>query len=279
LKTAMWFRLLHSMIISCLLMGPATAVAQSPFCDNKASVDSAISSISQRFSYLSEDWQHACDSLLNICPDLDRVWQMKAMPAVKTGDWHACFSNLDHAIAFNTVRWLPYQAFLKCIFTKDYAGALADFNRSDTLVPGAGVMDHSFDFYRGLCGLGLKDYKTAFYYLQKDIERQEQHRGKDNVHYNSLYYWGLYHYLTGAHDKAEAVFRQCLKTYPQYPEPSYYLGMTLRAAGRKEEALGCFQKAKESLQAGYHSNEDSEFYVNYPYAIALREVEEQIARP
>lgn len=274
----MWYRLFRSCALMVLwLMQQNPVTAQIFRCEDEAATDSAISFISSHYSYTGREWQNACDSLLAVCPALDWVWQMKAMPYIKLGDWHSCFSNLAHAVALNPARWLPYQAFLKCIFAKDYKGALAEFNSCDTLRTGSGVMDHSFDFYKGLCCLGMKDYRGTRFYLGRDISVQEQARGKENVHYVSLFYWGLYHYLIKNYTVAEQHFRRCLKVYPQYPEPLYYLGLTLNSLKRKAEAAACFTKAKESLNAGYNSNEDQEFYVNYPFAIAMREVEEQLA--
>jgi len=273
----MWCKYLRSVLLVLVLANAAPARAQAPFCDDVAGIDSAINWIARNYSYTSQGWQDACDSLLTICPDLDQVWQMKAMPAVKTGDWQGCFSNLVHAVQINPGRWLPYQAFLKCMFSKDYAGALRDFQRCDTLISGGGLMDHSYDFFQGLCCLGLKDKQGALYFFKKDIERQERHRGKENVHYVSLFYWGLHHYLDGKYAEAESAFRRCLRIFPQYPEPSYYLGMTLKATGRAGKALACFRTAAESLLAGYHSNEDQEIYVNYPYAIGMQELKVQIA--
>ena len=272
----MWYKCLLSLFVAASLVPASPLRAQAPLCDNEKAIDSAIDWISRTYNYTGQGWQYACDSLLIICPRLDQLWQMKAMPGIKMGDWHGCFSNLVHAVDINPERWLAYQAFLKCIFAKDYAGALKDFQRCDTLNPGAGTMDHSYDFFKGICCLGMNDLKGAYTFLKRDIDNQEKRRGSDNVHHVSLYYWGMYHYFNGTHEEAIAVFRRCLKTFPQYPEPSFYLGMTLRKLGRESEALACFRTAGESLLAGYNSNEDQEFYINYPYAIALPDVEEQI---
>ncbi len=272
----MSYRYLLSLLVAITLASPYRSRAQAPFCDDEKGIDSAIHWISRTYSYTSQGWQDACDSLLVICPDLDQLWQMKAMPGIKTGDWNGCFSNLVHAVEIKPDRWLPYQAFLKCMFVKDYAGALRDFGRCDTVARGAGVMDHSYDFFKGLCCLGLKDYKGAYAFLKRDIDNQVKFRGKENVHYVSLYYWGIYHYINGTYPEAVEAFRQVLKIFPQYPEPSFYLGMVLRKQGKESEALSCFRTAKESLLGGYNSNEDQEFYVNYPFAIGMQEVDEQL---
>ncbi len=273
---AMLYRRLLSGFGLCLIC-LCPVKAQHAICNNAHARDSAIGHIGESYSYTSAGWQKACDSLLAVCPDLDQVWQMKAMPNIKMGNWEGCFSNLQHAVALNPKTWLAYQAFLKCLFAKDFRGALIDFRRCDTVVPGAGVMDHSYDFYRGLCYLGLKDYPTGLSLLKKDADRQAKAFGETNIHYVSVFYLGLAYFLNGQQDRAEVYLSQCLKSFPQYPEASYYLGMSFQARGRSKEAMACFRTAKTSLLAGYNSNEDQEFYVNYPFAISLREVEDQLS--
>jgi len=78
------FRL--SLMCVVMLVCPMFTRAQAPLCDNKKEIDNAINWISRTYDYTSLGWQNACDSLLGLCPDLDQVWQMKAMPAAKMGD-------------------------------------------------------------------------------------------------------------------------------------------------------------------------------------------------
>lgn len=261
------------LILSC---APFLSRAQAPFCDNEKQVDSAISWISRNYDYTSQGWQDACDSLLNVCPDLDQVWQMKAMPAVKMGDWFNCYSNLIHAVQLRPDRWLPYQAMLKCLFSKDYRGALKDFQRCDSMQKGGSTQDHSYNFYMGICCLGLKDLPKASQYLSQDISNQEKYRGKDNVHYVSLMYWGLCQLQNGDYEGAAAAFQRSLKVHPQYPEALYYFGMCRKAQKQIKQAASMFLQARASLQAGYHSNEDQEAYVNYPFSIGIKDVEDQM---
>lgn len=272
----MSLRFRRSILVLLLIAAPLIGGAQAPFCDNEKKIDSTINWISKTYDYTSQGWQDACDSLLGLCPDLDQVWQMKAMPAIKTGDWYNCYSNLVHAVEIRPAIWLPYQAMLKCLFTKDYRGALKDFQRCDSMQKGGATQDHSYNFYMGLCCLGLKDFSRAAMYLKRDIGDQEKYRGPANVHFVSLMYWGLCQLQSGDYEGARASFQRSLKAYPKYPEALYYLGVCRKAQGQAKEAHSHFYAARESLLQGNHSNEDQEFYVNYPFSIGVKECEEQM---
>lgn len=270
----MWSKYLLSLLAIFMLVAPGSA-QHSP-CNNPAWTDSAITHIQQGYSYTTQEWQLACDSLLAICPGLDQVWQMKSMPNIKAGNWEAAYAPLQKAVALNPQEWLPYQAFLKCIFSKDYEAALPEFEQCEKMISGAGVMDHSFDFFRGLCYLGLDSQARAILFLQKDISDQVRRRGKNNVHHVSLLYLGVAQWKAGRTLDAELTLRQCLGIYPQYPEANFYLGAVYAQTGKKVLAKACFLKSRQYLLEGYNSSEDQEFYVNYPFAIGNTDIDEAL---
>lgn len=271
----MWLKWLLSVSV-CVVLNSSSGWSQKRLCDDPAATDSAIHYIWQHHAYTTPQYQDACDSLLALCPELDQVWQMKAMPYIKLGNWEKCFAALEKAVVLNPRQWLPYQAFLKCIFTKDYEGAIPELKAADKLMPGSGTMDHSFDFFIGLSYLCLDSLEQAETYLGKDIGWQEKSRGKGNVHHVSLLYMGLCqlkmkHYLV-----AEKIFHQCLNIYPQYPEANYYMGELYALTGKKILAKAYFVKARQCYGQGYNSSEDQEYYINYPFAIGTTEANEAI---
>ena len=274
----MWQKLLLSTALCCMLFAGA-ALAQHALCEDQKAVDSMMHNIWRHHHDLfAEDYQIALDSLLAICPKVDYAWQQKSMPMSKTGNWQRSFDALKHAAALDPEQWLSYQAFIKCIFAKDYEGALPEFEACEKLIKGAGVMDHSFDFFRGLCYLCLDSLPQAALYLKKDVDGQEQHRGKGNVHHVSLFYWGICQLKMKKYLDAELTFRECVRIYPQYPEPNFYLGITYAATGKKVLAQAYFFKSKQYLGEGYNSGEDQEFYVNYPFAIGNEDVDDEVEK-
>ena len=270
----MCWKFLLSISVVYLLQSGSTN-AQVAFCDNEKAIDSAIHRI-YRFHYTSDDWQTACDSLLSICPKLDQVWQMKAMPNAKLGNWEACYKPLKNAVALNPKKWLSYQAFLKCVFTKDYEGAIIDFKEADKLAAGSGVMDHSFDFYLGLCYLRLDSLPAALKYFNADASYQEHRKGKGNVHPVSMFYLGICHLEMKHYALAEKCFNNCLKVYANYPEPNFYIAKQYILTNKKVLAKAYFVRAKKCLNEGYTSGEDQEYYVNYPYEITVSDIDEAL---
>lgn len=269
----MWQKFLLSVL---LLPAFHTGYAQKSLCTDPVAADSAITHIQRSYSYTSEAWQLACDSLLAQCPDLDQVWQMKAMPNIKLGNWEKAYGPLSHAVALNPEQWLSYQAFLKCIFSKDYEGALVDFEACEKLIKGAGVMDHSFDFFRGLSYLCLGDLPNATAFLKKDVDAQVKSRGAGNEHFVLLLYWGICLFKDGKVLEAELTFRKSLAIYPQYPETNFYLGSVYAKTGKTILAKAYYKKSRQYLNEGYTSGEDQEPYVHYPFAIGQSEIDEAL---
>lgn len=266
-----------------LLNGTATltltvfgATAPNTLCHNEQWRTEVTQHLFRHYYYPGPEWQHYCDSVLQICPDYDYLWQMKAMPAVKMGIYELAFASLSHAVVLNREKQLPYQAFLKCTFAKDYEGALLDFEESERMISGGGLMDHSFSFYKGLCYLGLNDPQKAVDELEKDILQQTKRSGKGNEHYNSLFYLGLAYLLSKEYEQAEAYLKASIKAYSRFPDANFYLGRLYRIQRRKTLAATHLQIAKDALQSGASMNEDNNFYVDYPYQAGLSDIEKEI---
>jgi tetratricopeptide (TPR) repeat protein len=253
-----------------------SARAQTMHCDDVSLRDSLAANVFRNHSYTTQAYQAACDSLLSLCPGWDNVYQMKAMPFIKKGRAAEAYFWLDKAVALNPAEHLDYRAFLKCIFTKDYAGALDDFIEAEKLRPGGGLMDHSYRFYIALCHIGLGNISTARSMLD-EIAKEQETRFK-NAHFNTYFYQGLAHYLAGdGVVRAEQAFSRCLAIHPHHPDAHFYMGRVLLAQeGRKEKALSHFQECISAIKEGYTNSEDQEPYVRYPYEVGVRDAEEQL---
>ena len=252
--------------------GPALATA----CGSKAYQDSLVARYldrgAHRISYLSPRWGQYCDSLIAACPNIAYAYQQKAMPLIKCGDYAQAFPLIDKAVALDANRWLAYRGFLKCIFTKDYAGAIADFQRVAKLKPNGREMDHTYPFFEGACELELGHYQRAATAFANDIALQRGHDGQGQIHFNTLFYAGVVAARLKQYAPAQAYFQQCLHAYPQHPEANYYLALTYRAQGQPGAALQYLEAAQRALIGGYRLNEDNIFYANYPEQITEHEV-------
>jgi len=245
-------------------------------CGSKVYQDSLMARYlnrgAHRNSYLSPRWGQYYDSLITACPNIAYAYQQKAMPLIKCGDYAKTFPLVDKAVALDANRWLAYRGFLKCIFTKDYPGAIADFQRVAKLKTNGREMDHTFSFFEGACELELGHYKLAEATFANDIALQRGSDGQGEIHFNTLFYAGVVAARLQQFGPAQAYLQQCLQAYPQHPEANYYLALTYQTPGQPALARQHLETAQRALIGGYRLNEDNMFYANYPEQITEFEV-------
>ena len=245
-------------------------------CGSKVYQDSLVARYldrgAHRVSYLSPRWGQYCDSLIAACPTIAYAYQQKAMPLIDCGDYAKAMPLMDKAVALDANRWLAYRGFLKCIFTKDYPGAIADFQRVARLKPNGREMDHTYAFFEGACELKLGHYKLAEAAFAQDVALQRGPDGQGEIHFNTLLYAGVVAARLKQYAPAQAYLQQCLKAYPQHPEANYYLALIYQAQGQPALARQHLEAAQRALVGGYRLNEDSIFYANYPEQITEYEV-------
>lgn len=249
-------------------------------CSSQRFQDSLITKYldngAHRFSYLDPRWTVYCDSLIAICPNIARAYQQKAIPLIKDGLLEEAFLLENKAVALDPKRWLAYRGYLKCIKTKDYEGAILDFQKAAQLTPNGLEMDHTYPFFEGLCNLELGNYSQAEANFKKDIFIQKGVDGSRDVHFNTLFYVGVLYFEMKQHGPAKAYLEQCLQAYKQHPDANYYLALTHRAQGNNELARQYLNTARQALAAGYRLNEDNIIYNNYPYQITAYEVQQAL---
>lgn len=224
-----------------------------------------------KYGFNHPHWEETWDSLLTICPNVAEAYHEKAVAYIRNGDYAKAFEFEEKAVDLDPQRWIAYYAFMNCIFSKNYEKALIEFNRADTLVPNASVMDHTYSFYRGISYLELNELDKAELEFLKDIRQQRRSNEHNDIHFNSLLYLGIVYSEMKEFDKAEKYFRDCLQQYEQLPEANYYLAQTLKIIGNREYSL-YFEKAKQYFSAGFRINEPTEMYVNYPRQISEQEL-------
>lgn len=254
---------------------PATALMPEK-CGSKRYQDSLITRYidhgAQNFSYNDPRWTRCCDSLIAICPNIAVAYQQKAVPLIKDGKYEEAFALENKAATLDPRQWLGYRGFLKCIFTKDYEGAIVDFQQVARLLPNGREMDHTYPFFVGLSHLALGNYPAAEADFKQDMLQQRGPDGKGDIHYNSLFYVGVLYLEMKNYAQAQNYLEQCLKEYPQHPEANYYAALTYRALGNTDQANQHLNSARQALKKGYRLNEDNIYYANYPRQITEFEV-------
>jgi len=228
----------------------------------------------EKYSYNSPQWQLYCDSLIAICPNIAEAYQLKAIPYIKYGDYAKAFPLEDKAVELEPKNYTAYRGFLKCIFTKDYEGAIIDFKKAQQLTPNSYEMDHTYPFYEGLCNLELGNYSLAEENFKKDILIQTggDTAKQNKVHFNTFLYIGILYYEMKDNEKARKNLQKCIAVYKAHPDANYYLGMLYKREQNTELKNKYLEIAKQAKSKGYSMNEDNLYYAYYPHQITLYEI-------
>ncbi len=226
-----------------------------------------------QFSYNSSEWQIYLDSALIIEPQNAYLWQQKSMPNFKNGKYYDGMRFLNKAVQYDTLAWLGYRGFMKCIFMKDYTNAIIDIKYIYNKRPIEQKMDHSYPFWIGLSYLKLHQLDSAAYYLGTSINIALL-KGKDAVHYVDWFYLGLTKYKQKNYKEALLCFDNASAQNSHFPDAEFYKAMILLQKKQKGEAKSLLIQARMNIANGYRMNEDNEVYVNYPYQITSFEIDE-----
>ena len=208
------------------------------------------------------------DSVLTLEPKWAQIWQQKAMPLFKMRKYELGMTYLDSAVKYDNKdhSYLEYRAFIKCIFQKDYKASLADFDSIQKIKSTGYVMDHPFNFYRGLCFLQLNKFDSAEVAFTKCMEEEEKIY-KVSINHLHWFYLGIIYYEKENYSKAIEYFNKSQEIYSHFSDAKYYKSLCLQNLGKIDEAYKIATEAKNDLEKGYTINEGNTPYEFYPYQI------------
>lgn len=216
------------------------------------------------------------DSALAIKPNDAYLWLQKENPVIKQRKYDLGIRYLDSAVKYDPQQFLPYRAFTKCIFQKNYADALEDFRKTIALYGDGNVMDHSYDFYIGLCHLQLNQYDSALIYIAHSVDQQQQTHGSNWVHPMEWFYLGIVQHELNNDTACASSLTKCLKIYPKFPYAQYYLGILQEQALHFDKALALVSDAWRNMQEDYTFSEDSAIYEPFPYQVSRHHMQMEL---
>ncbi len=258
----LWVALLLPLII------PQTGLAQKAPLSvaDSLRLETFIDSIRHTAVY-SVGHQRFLDSALSVVPQNAYLWQQKAMPLFKMQKYELGLPYLDSAVKYNPRKYTDYRAFMKCIFQKSYRDAINDFEAARLLNGNAGVMDHPYDFYVGLCYLQLNMFDSCVFYMNKCIEYKTKTTGAAWVHPLDWFYEGIAWYEKEDDMKAVRCFDSSLSLYKNFADAQFYKAVCLYRMGKTQEAIAVMAEGKTNIQEGRTFNEDNAIYEKYPYQV------------
>jgi tetratricopeptide (TPR) repeat protein len=205
------------------------------------------------------------DSILAQEPANAYAWQQKSMPLFKQKKYELGMRYLDSAVKYDARLWLPYRAFIKCVFAKSYRSSIDDFLAAEQLFPGGIVMDHTYDFYRGMCHIQLNEFDAAIPLIAGSVNAGIARTGEG--HFFEYFYLGIARMEKDDYAGAVREFDLALKTYPRFSDVKYYKALCLEKLGKWQEAKALMPEALADLDAGYTISEDSVIYEEFPYQL------------
>nr|WP_299341866.1 hypothetical protein [Allomuricauda sp.] len=177
---------------------------------------------------------------------------------LKRGLPHKWKPLIDRAVLHDPKAWRPVRATAYLKFYRDYAKAIEDLNITDSLTPN--FMDytggHSFDYWRGIAYLGLKDYQNCIRYFDRHIKNETEETGEDWVEINAFLYRGIAHYESGNSQEALKNFDKILYYFKYSADAKYYKAKILNIEKNRDSALHYIKKAKQDFQQGYFNHGD-----------------------
>jgi tetratricopeptide (TPR) repeat protein len=232
-------------------------------------MDDALQNCAYQHNYTFQMniYQECLDEGLKKDSTIAYLWQQKAMPYFKARKYEVGMKYIDKAVIYSKRRYLPYRAFIKCIFSKQYKEAITDFEESISMVGNQYEMDHSYKFYIALSYLQLNQFEKAEAIFTEDIKRQEDEMGEDGAHHLDLFYYGIAKYELNKWEEAIEQFDKALKIYPNFSDVLAYKGISLLQLEKMEEATIILQRAKEEGLKGNTINEANVIYETYPYQV------------
>lgn len=231
------------------------------------SITSFVMGNVNRFYLNSEERRLALDSAIVKYPSIAYLYQQRAMPLYKEDKDELGLPFLEKAAELDPKKYVEYMAFMKCIFSKNYKGAIIAFNKALELNGESYVMDHSYYFYLGLCNLQLNQFEKATKLFDKSIAQSVKEESEEWIHFTDLMYLGIAHYELKNYEKAIENFDNALSQQPKFSDVKYYKALCLFRTGETNKAKEMFKEAKEDFLSNNVMYEDNSIYERYPYQV------------
>ena len=236
----------------------------------EAIIEKYATNCAHNYNYYLPEWQECLNAGLQKDSTIAYLWQQKAMPYFKQKKYEAGFQHLQKAVLYDRKRYLPYSAFINCIFARRYGQAIAEFEQCIKLNGNSYEMDHTYRFYIALSYLQLNKFSEAEKVFKEDIADQSQKYGE--AHYLDRFYYGIALYEQKRWVDAIAQFDVSLIVYTEFSEARYYKSLCLARLGQLKQSDILMKEAASYAKSGYSINEDNAIYEDYPYKVAWKTI-------
>jgi tetratricopeptide (TPR) repeat protein len=235
--------------------------------EREAIIQQYVYDCADTYNYNYPEYHLCLDSGIALDSTIAYLWQQKAMPYFKQMKYSIGMKYLDKAVMYDEKRWLSYRGFIKCIFQKDYEGAILDFEKCVNEYGNSFEMDHTYNFYIAVSLLQLNRFEKAEQMLKMELDSAVNLFGPGSEHHLDLFYYGISKYEQQKWKEAISVFDRALSIYPQFSDVEHYKGLSMYRIGNRVEGAKFLKQSKEHKKLGYTINEDNSAYERYPYQL------------
>jgi tetratricopeptide (TPR) repeat protein len=220
-----------------------------------------------KYHYTQQQWMDYIDSALAVDSTIALLWHHKALPYWKTRKYALAVACYDKAVQYDRRRYLGRRGFLKCVFQKDYEGAIPDMEAAMKEFGYGYENGHSYPFYIALCHLQLGRFEKAREVLQADFDKITVEQGEDAIGYLERFYMGIIYYELRNYDRGILWFNLSMQKYERFSDAKYYKALCLYQEGDIPLAKEMATIAKADYDKGYSFAEDSSFYEPDAYKV------------
>ena len=216
----------------------------------------------------------ALEKATRIFPENELVWLELAYPYLYAGKYEEWNYHMNKAIELNPQTWQGLRGYQKLYFLRDYGGALYDLDATDTLT--IDKTDYagrqSVHYLRGLCYLGLKDYKLATDFLEKYLEDESSKTGTIDIDPMAYVYLGII-------ENEKQDYRSALEVLTKATAEKYSLADAHYHSAYAHFMLGNIDDASEQISIARERYEEKEYnksqYLKYevPHQLYLAQID------
>lgn len=202
------------------------------------------------YSQGSRESQKKFDEAIDLCSTLDYAYREKSVPYLKRGDFVTWKKLIDKAVELNPTLHMGARGWCKYQFVRDYRGAIADFEKLDSLISydiGYSVNgDYHLNIAKALCFKALGNKSKAI----QIIENQLSQPGYSPFTYD-YFHLGVLKMETGDEQGAIQFLKKSIEFNQYLAEPYYYLGLYYKKQNQAKESKEYLHKAKYYYLKGY----------------------------
>ncbi|MDZ4786977.1 MAG: hypothetical protein SGJ02_12965 [bacterium] len=190
------------------------------------------------------------DEAISICSKLDYAYMEKSVPYLKSGNFIEWKRLIDKAVEINPLGHLGYRGWCRYQFIRDYKGAIADFEKLDSMtqfdIGHSQNGDYHLNIAKALCYKAIGEKKKAI----EIIEKQLAEKGYSSMTYDYLHL-GVLKMETGDTNGAVEYLKKSIAYNDYLAEPYYYLGLIYKKQKLAKDFRENMEKAKAYYLKGY----------------------------